>query len=377
MKHLLLLLSTLIYLFIGPAIGQTTSLYRSGTRTTSDAQDKYVSVQKSFLIKKEADLKIIKNKFRNIEIRRGGTDSLTIVAKIRFNHAKAMNEKELFEKAKIRVKTEGSTFFIEPILTPDKIPTKGGATKLKNGDSNVLFNRSLRKNVLEESIVIYTPNTGKISIDSEFSDIVISKGFKDIDLVCNNCFINIPTILKVNANLRYSDLIIEEVDSAKLNVKLGTLNIRKGRAIAIISNITEIKLGEIKSMKLSSVNDEIEIDSIDFLLCDKNYGYLRIKKLGNNFKFNGSGSDLTVERIGHAMKVFDLKNQFARVDISLGDLSNYQLEHIGKFTNLYAPFQFHKVKRDSKEINIYKYPGRDKNGVTINLDCDNCKIFLK
>ncbi|AMP98047.1 hypothetical protein AY601_1120 [Pedobacter cryoconitis] len=377
MKHLLLLLLTMIYLCKMPAKGQTTTLYRNGASSSYDTKDKYVNVKKSFRIGKKVDLKIIKNKFRNIEIRQGGTDSLTIVAKIRLDNSKSIDERGLWEKAKIRTRTEGSIFFIEPILTPDKIPAEGGATTLKSGDSNVLFNRSLRKNVSEESIIIYLPNTSNISIDSEFSDIVVSSGFKDIDLVCNNCFINIPTIRKVNANLKYSDLIIEEVDSAKLDVKLGTLNVQKSRAIDVISNITEIKLGQIKFMKLSSINDEIEIDSVDFFLCNKKNGYLRIKKLGTNFTFAGIGSDLTIERISPVLKKFDLKNEFAKVDISLGDLSNYQVEHSGKFSTLYAPFQFQKVKRGSKESDLYQSPGSKNSSVAINLDCNNCKIFLK
>jgi hypothetical protein len=355
---------------------QTTTLHGNGTSRGRDGMGKFVSVQKSFLITKEVELKIIKNKFRNIDLRPTDTDSIKIVAKIHLNDSDSMNEQGSWERARIRAKTDGSAFYIEPIITPDIIPAKGGATTLKRGDSDVLFKPDLRRNNAEESIIIYTPITSKILIESEFSNITLSGGFKILDLVCNNCFISIPEIKTVSANLRYSDLMIQQLDSAIIEGKLGTLNVHNGNTLEVSSDVCQIKLGEIKVLKLNSINDDIEIDSIGSFTGNKKNGYLRIKKLRDEFRFTGSASDVSIDKIDQNLKVFDLKNQFAKVDIYLGKLSNYQISQRGRSSNIYSSFQFQKVETESKEVNSYRSPGNNKYGMAINLDCDNCKIFL-
>lgn len=379
MKRIIVLLFLILSINSAYVTGQTKTLYRNGGSSSKDSpKEKFVKVSRSFSADAISEIHILKNKFRNLDIRIGGKDSLRIVANVPARSLRSEDQTQQWKDIKINTRTEEKKFFIEPVLSPERIPLTGGATTLKRGDNDVLFNKSLRKSMSQESIIIYIPGSSKIYIDSEFSDVRLMDGFTKLALTCNNCFIDVPSIKNVKADIKYSDLMIESIDSLDLSIKFGTLSIKKADIIDIRSDLTQMKFGDIAFYKIKSLNDEINIDNIGVLMGTKDNGHLRIKKLNNKLVFSGNGSDVIVDTINPLFKMFDIRNKFANIDVSLAGLTDYSIKYRGIHSTLYAPFEFKKTNTEDAPLEIYKVGSSDlKENNVLNLDFENCKTFLK
>jgi hypothetical protein len=106
----------------------------------------------------------------------------------------------------------------------------------------------------------------------------------------------------------------------------------------VTSNYSTIEIESLKDVKLSSSNDEIDIDNAGALYGIKNYGNLRINQLTGKLDIQGFNSDIKLRRVNPSVQLVKIVNRNADLRLPSGDLSNFSVDVRGSYNKIYSSF---------------------------------------
>jgi hypothetical protein len=128
-------------------------------------------------------------------------------------------------------------------------------------------------------------------------------------------------------NLAYGKATIEEAGWLDIEVRYaGNLTIQKSQALLLDSKYSKLIFGTSSSIVAATRYDNIRIESINNLILDTGYADINIGLLTKKFKFEGSYSSLSVDRVPGGFESIEINARYTGVRIGIDESASYNLE---------------------------------------------------
>jgi len=307
-------------------------------------------IDSSKLVKKTITQEIALPKALDVLIDMGGEliintwneNKIKLETTVQFEAPSELTDAEWFDKIGINMKIFGSTVKVKTRTNSGITFTSGGGTRTlystSYSTSSPLYNNGNYFNMQRGPVTLYIPAESILEIESKYGRLKIRNNIKSLLLDNTDGEIEFANIekLQIRSNRgSFSGGIVTEADVELSHVRFSLKQLNKG---AVTSNYSTIEIESAKDLKLSSSNDEIDIDDASVFYGVKNYGNLRINQLTGKLDIQGINSDIKLRHISPSAQLVKIINRNADLRLSSNDLSNFSVDIKGSYNKVYSAF---------------------------------------
>jgi hypothetical protein len=294
-------------------------------------------------------LDIIIDQRRNLSIKTWNENKVKIEATIQLETESQLTDEEWLERLGINLKLFGSTVQLKSnnvnlYTIPGVTVTSSGSvlrTIPRQGSSTVVYKGTgeLRGTIKgDQPVTLYIPAQSALEIDNKYSALKIEANVKS--LILTNTYGNIDAMNIDKLYLRsnqgsFAASAIADGDMELSHTRVTLKQLAKG---LLISKYATIEIETIGDLKLTSSNDEIDIDAVGSISGSKNYGSLRINQLQKRLEIDGLNADIKLRGINPSVDLIKIFNRNADLRLPIRDLKDYMVEIKGSYNSLFAPF---------------------------------------
>jgi hypothetical protein len=264
-------------------------------------------------------------------------NKIKIETTVQFEDSNKLTDTQWFDKIGINMKLFGSTVRVKSRTNSGVFyASSAGATMYRAATPIYFTNAGF--NMQTGPVTLYIPAESILEIESKNGRLKIRNNIKSLLLDNTDGEIEFANIekLQIRSNRgSFSGGIVIEADVELSHVRFSLKQLNKG---LITSNYSTIEIESLKDVKLSSSNDEIDIDNAITLYGIKNYGNLRINQLAGKLELQGINSDVKLRHISPSAQMVKIINRNADLRLSSNDLSNFSVDIKGSYNKVYSAF---------------------------------------
>jgi len=247
-------------------------------------------------------------------------------------------------------------------------------------ENNVSKNNG-KNNSFEINYTIKIPKNGSVTLNNKYGGISTTDLFSSTNINCKYGKINLG---KLNGNsntiqIGYcSKSTIDYLKNGSVISKYSGLKIDRLAKIDLISDYSEIEIGEGSDIKYNSKYGSVKIDKVNSLDANGNYLTIDIGSISNQLKLYTKYSNVTIDAI--QPKASNITIAAGYTGVNIGFQSNYVFDF--DVTVKYADFKYdNELNVNSKEETNYTkrisgfYKKKGENKITVTSDYGNVKLY--
>ncbi|PJJ08014.1 hypothetical protein CLU83_1243 [Flavobacterium sp. 1] len=323
---------------------------------------KQKSISKAYLVNSDAGINI-DNSYGNIFVTTWNEDKIEIEVLI-----KVSGDSEKWVNQKL------DAIDVNFIALKSMVTAK---TVFKNSISR----NNGRNNSFEINYTIKIPKNGSVTLNNKYGNISATDLFSATDINCKYGKINLANLNGNSNKIQTGYCLKSTIDFLKngtITSKYSGLKIERAAKIDLISDYSEIEIGEGGDVKYNSKYGSVKIDKVNSLEANGNYLTIDIGSVFNQLKLNTKYSNVSIQAIQPKANNIAIAAGYSGVDI--GFHSNYVFDF--NVTVKYADFKYdNELNVNSKEETNYTktvsgfYKKKGENKITITSDYGNVKLY--
>ncbi len=247
-------------------------------------------------------------------------------------------------------------------------------------ENNVSKNNG-KNNSFEINYTIKIPKNGSVTLNNKYGGISTTDLFSSTNINCKYGKINLG---KLNGNsntiqIGYcSKSTIDYLKNGSVISKYSGLKIDRLAKIDLISDYSEIEIGEGSDIKYNSKYGSVKIDKVNSLDANGNYLTIDIGSISNQLKLYTKYSNVTIDAI--QPKASNITIAAGYTGVNIGFQSNYVFDF--DVTVKYADFKYdNELTVTSKEETNYTkkvsgfFKKKGENKISVTSDYGNVKLY--
>ena len=265
-------------------------------------------------------------------------NKIKIETTVQFEAPNEFTDTQWFDKLGINMKLFGGTVKVKSKPNNGITYVSGTGTKTIFSASPVFYNSGAYFNIQKQPVTLYIPAESILEIESKSGRLKIRNNIKSLLLDNTDGEIEFANIEKLQIRSNRGSFrggIVAEADVELSYARFSLKQLNKG---LVTSNYSTIEIESLKDVKLSSSNDEIDIDNVSTLYGIKNYGNLRINELAGKLDLQGVNSDIKLRHINSSAQLIKIINRNADLRLSTNNLSNFSVDIKGSYNKVYSSF---------------------------------------
>ncbi len=275
-------------------------------------------ISKSFDVNKDA-LLTIENKFGKIQCVNWDRNNISIEVTITVDASTQDKANKIFDKIGIEISGTSSQVTARTDL----------------GDN--MFNKN--DNDLSIDYLISMPKTVSIDLDNKFGDILV-------DVVTGSAKIELGygTIkcksLEGNTNdldIKFSEGSINYIKSSSVHIQYTDLNINEAGDMTADSKFSDFDIGSIDVLTLKSGYDDDQIGQVRDIDVHASFSDMEIQSLGERIVADFDYGGLKIKETGKNFKLIDLTNSFSDANIGFYNDASFRLSATIKMGDISYP----------------------------------------
>jgi hypothetical protein len=241
-----------------------------------------------------------------------------------------LTDTEWFENTGMGLKLFGSTVRVKT-RTNSKAPAY-----YNNGGLYYYYNTGKVFNIQTGTVILTIPVESILEIESKYGRLKINNNIKSLLLDNTDGEIEFANIDKLQLRSNRGSFSGGTIAEGDIELAHGRLFLKQLTKGAITSNYSTIEIESAKDVKLSSSNDEVDIDDASALYGVKNYGNLRINQLTSKLDIQGINSDIKLRHINPSAQLVKIVNRNADLRLPANELSNFSVDLRGSYNKIYS-----------------------------------------
>jgi len=259
--------------------------------------------------------------------------------------------------------------------TPD-LPQRQRPNNSLTPNGTVVFdsrgNWQYKKGNIRRNIIVYVPVGSKLEIDSRYAEIILDSNVKAVDARIMSGSMTMKNADRLVLNSNYGSVYASNIGHADIELIHGWFHAKDIPTLEINSKVSTVELGVLGKVKISSNDDQYDIESASVISGGKNYGSLRVITLRSSLDLTGVNADIKLHNIEPGVTLVKIDGQYADLRLPVDNLKDYTVNFEGRGSNLYTPFERHHATDSSFNVTI----GTGKKNL-FRLKCSNCTVDMK
>ena len=312
-------------------------------------------IKREFIVQKNAKIRLSSSN-KNLQISSWKEDKVKVSFVL--NNVDDKNSEDVFQKAGIDAGQLGNTVNIS------------------------INSSSINDKYKARTLIIYIPESAKLTADSRYGNITFTNYFSNLDLDLTNVNVEAGNISTLKLNSKYGNFNVGDIGSAQVDFINGTFSAGNIDEMDLDTKYSNIEIASVKQLSFNSTNDDYNIENAVNIQGRKNYGNMRISELSGSIQLDGTNADVKIRNITASVREIKIDNKYASLQLPLKDLKDFVIDFIGAYSTVYAPFE-----KTSKELNgsseglntgdhFTATVGRGA-GAKVDVKCQNCTVDFK
>lgn len=274
------------------------------------------TVSKAYKINPFTQVEVI-NKYGNIFIEKGSTDSVKFNIKIKISTNDSLNLENYIENIDFAFTESSEKIKAVTIFKPQRnsfLPSINDFQKLPVGE-----------NKMRVDYYISLPAYSKLCLNNKYGDIFIDESAADVDIVLSNGNLYCNTLKEnLKLELQFGKGQLKNLNSADITLRyVDSISIEKSNSLTINTKSSKLYLNETERIKLQSKRDNIIIGTIDYFFADLFFTNITIIKPIKILKSESKHCSFTITEIGKELSDFSLTSNSDIIDITFRKYVNY------------------------------------------------------
>lgn len=229
-----------------------------------------------------------------------------------------------------------------------------------------------KKGNIRRNIIVYVPAGSKLDIDSRYAEIILDSNVRKVDARITNGSMTMKDADGLSLNNIYGSVYASNIGHAEVRLNHGWFHAKDISTLEINSQVSTVELGVLGRLKISSNDDQYEMDEAGVISGEKNYGSIRVNALRNSLDLTGVNADIKVHNIEPGVTLVKIDGQYADLRLPVDNLKDYTVDFEGRGSNLYTPFERPHATDTSFNVKV----GTGKKNSFL-LKCSNCTLDMK
>ena len=225
---------------------------------------------------------------------------------------------------------------------------------------------------IRRDIIVYVPMGSKLEIDSRYAEIILDSNVRVVNARIMNGGLTMKDAGRLILNSSYGSVYTANIGHAEVMLNRGWFHAKDISTLEIDSKISTVELGAVGQLKITSNDDQYEMEEVGVISGGKNYGSLRVDTLRNSLDLTGVNADIKVHEIEPDVSTVKIDGQYADLRLPVDNLKDYTVNFEGTGSNLYTPFKRPHATDSSFKVTV----GTGKKN-SFSLKCSNCTLDMK
>ncbi len=225
---------------------------------------------------------------------------------------------------------------------------------------------------IRRDIIVYVPVGAKLEIDSRYAEIILDSNLTEVNARLTSGSMTMKDAGSLVLTSTYSSIYASNIGHADVELINGWFHAQNISTLEINSKVSTVELGIIGRLKMTSNDDQYEMEAAGEISGGKNYGSIRVITLKNSLDLTGVNADIKIHNIEPGVSLVKIDGQYADLRLPVDNLKDYTVHFEGRGSNLYTPFE--RLHATDSSFNVTKGTGK-KN--SFRLKCSNCTVDMK
>lgn len=256
---------------------------------------------------------------------------------VQYEEPNELTDTEWLDKLGINMKIFGSTVKVKS-KTGNGITFFNGTRTITTYSLPFSYYGGDNVNMQKSPVTLYIPSESILEIENKYGHLKINNNIKSLLLDNTDGEIEFANIEKLQLRSNKGNFNGGIVAEADIELSFARLSLKQLNKSVVTSSYSTIELESVKDVKLSSSNDEIDIDNAAALYGTKNFGNLRINQLTGKLDLQGINSDIKLRHISPSAQLIKIINRNADLRLPSNDLSNFSTDIKGSYNTIYSSF---------------------------------------
>ena len=170
---------------------------------------------------------------------------------------------------------------------------------------------------------ISVPAEAPLNIISRYADVSLQNNTGNITIDMNNGRFKMKDAYQAKIKSRYARLETGIINNAGIEIDNCTLQAASINTLVIDSKNSKVNFGRMAMVQIKSLNDQYEMQQVNYLEGNKSFGRLNILNLNNDLDLNATSADIRIVKINNNAGSVKINNRYATVSLPLNNLPNY------------------------------------------------------
>lgn len=294
---------------------------------------------------------MVQSRYGQINVESWDKNYISIHVEVVVEHSDSIRAKALLNAVNIMLKQDGSKVSAITEYTPIEQSRRGRwfiwRSESQSDEQKLSINYSIkmpsnvRTNIDHRYGNIGIDRlTGDVLIDHKYGNINIDEltGLVRIDLKYGNIKIN--KLTRGDSNdissmvLGYAHAQVGELGWLNVDMKYGSFEVERAKAMVFDSKYSKVKVQSISSMVVESKYDTYNIGSISNLVGDMAYTNLTASKLSNKLKIISKYGSINVNEVADGFESISLDGAYTGIKVGISPKASYVIDGASSYASI-------------------------------------------
>lgn len=255
----------------------------------------------------------ISNKFGDITIVNTEKESIHIEAVISIRAKSKEKADEIFDNINIHISKNETLNLVKAV-------TEFESLKLNNIELKIHYH-------------IQMPAYLQINLQNKYGDVIINELANKSFIKIKYGSLNLKKLSDSNEkplstiDLKYSDHSnISEFNWGQIILKYTNLEIKKGKALILLSKYSKLDIGDVSSLIISGGYDSYKINQVRNLVIETKYSDTEVKNLSKKFNIINKYGGISVKNISKNFSEVSIESSYADVELGIDKKATFEVE---------------------------------------------------
>jgi len=197
--------------------------------------------------------------------------------------------------------------------------------------------------------------------ENKFGNVYVTNLSGDIDLKLSNGDFKANDLSgNFDLKLSFGNASISSVESAKLNIGYGELELGKAVDLIVESKSSTLNIEEVGSMNVNSRRDKFSIDELGSLSGETSFSYLTLRNFSSDLDMKTEYGEVNINDINPGFKIIDLNSKYTDILLGMAPNASFSVDIMHtEETTILSPETYSglTVETIDKKEDIYKTSG--------------------
>jgi len=235
-----------------------------------------------------------------------------------------LSDKQYFDAMKVNFLYTDSGIRISSVpqvVRPAKVTRRYTTVK----DQPQQASAGQEENIADPKRIFYisVPADAPLNIVSRYANVALQSNAGSITIDVNNGSFKMKDAYQAKIKSRYAGLETGNITNADIEMDNSTLRAASINTLIIDSKNSKVNFDRAANMQIKSLNDQYELQQVNYLEGNKSFGKLSIVHLNNDLDLNGTSADIRIVKIDDNAGSVKINNRYATVSLPLNKMPNY------------------------------------------------------